>query len=397
MNAAAPPKYPARPAGKRIALVLQGGGALGAYQAGVFQALVEHDYCPDWVAGTSIGSINGGIIAGNAVEKRLERLEEFWKSVSREDFWDIAGTTDVAREIFSHLSVMNAILAGQPGFFIPRPLNLLKMFPFGSVETASYYDTSPLRGTLERLIDFDLINSGATRLSLGAINVTTGVLRYFDSKRDRIRPEHIMASCALPPGFPAVRVENDLYWDGGIYSNTPLDVVLDNMPRVDTLCFMIALFDPKGPEPRSIPEVETRHKDIVYSTRALEHVQTFWRIHNLRRTVRSLFALLPQELKEDPEVQEMADLGCHTTMHIVQIIYPARNWELAFKDADFSWTSIRERWDCGYRDATRTLKWAPWEKPVPKNMGVMVHTLRPEEPDDEGGGDREHLEEYADY
>jgi NTE family protein len=396
MNAAAPLKYPNRPAGKRIALVLQGGGALGAYQAGVCQALVEHGYCPDWVAGTSIGSINGGIITGNAPEKRVERLEEFWRNVSREDLWDIAGTTDAAREIYSSLSVMSAMLAGQPGFFMPRPLNLLKMFPIGSAETASYYDTSPLRGTLEHLIDFDLINSGSVRLSLGAVNLTTGVLRYFDSKTDRICPEHIMASCALPPGFPAVRVEGELYWDGGIYSNTPLEVVLDNMPRVDTLCFMVALFNPRGPEPRSIPEVETRHKDIVYATRALEHVQTFWKTHNLRRTVRSLFALLPQELRDDPEVQAMADLGCNTAMHIVQIIYPTRNWELAFKDVDFSWAAIRERWDCGYRDATRMLEWAPWERPVPQHMGVVVHTLPPEQSDQEVGN-QGYLEQYADY
>jgi NTE family protein len=254
---------PKRPAGKRIALVFQGGGALGAYQGGVFQALEEGGYAPDWVAGTSIGAINGGIIAGNTVENRLRRLQDFWEAVSDADFWRVLGDSEAARHASSSWTILRAFALGRPGFFAPRWFQPSVVFPTGSAETASYYDTAPLRETLERLIDFALLNGGGTRLSVGAVNVLTGGLRYFDSRSDRIGPEHLMASGALPPGFPAVRIEGALYWDGGIYSNTPLEVVLDQVPRTDTLCFMISLFNPAGAEPRSLTEVETRHKDIL--------------------------------------------------------------------------------------------------------------------------------------
>jgi NTE family protein len=371
-------QWPQRPTDKRVALVLQGGGALGAYQAGVFQALDEHGFCPDWVAGTSIGAINSAIVAGNAPENRVARLREFWETVAQEDFWGVARMPDAARQAYSSWSALGAMVAGRPDFFVPRPFNPQAAFPVGSAETASYYDTAPLRGLLERLIDFDLLNGGSVRLSVGAVNVTTGTQRYFDTKVDRICPEHIMASGALPPGFPAVRVEGELYWDGGIYSNTPLEIVLDDLPRHDTLCFMIALFNPAGPEPRSLAEVESRRKDITYASRAREHIEAFSGTHNLRRAVRALYKALPEELRQEPEFRALADLGCYTTMHIVQLIYPTRPWESAFKDVDFSRASIEDRWALGHRDASRMLRQSPWLEPVSRHTGVVVLDLPPE-------------------
>ncbi len=371
-------KFPKKPKGKSTAFVLQGGGALGAYQAGVYQALAEYDYTPDWIAGTSIGAINGGIIAGNEEAKRIAKLEEFWRAVSVQDLWDAASLPDMARSVYSFGSALAAMFTGRPGFFEPRPFYPLGDFPLSSAETASYYDTAPLRKMLEDLIDFDRINDQTIRLSLGAVNIRTGRLRYFDSKKERICPEHIMASGALPPGFPAVQVEGELYWDGAIYSNTPLEIVLDELPRVDTLCFLLALFNPEGPEPRSITQVEDRHKDILYGTRATEHVQAYSKTHNLRRAVRALYARLPEDQRHDPALREFAELGCHTTMHIVQLICPRRDWEVAFKDVDFSWAAIEDRWARGYRDAARMLEWCPWEDPVSPHTGVVVHTLPPE-------------------
>ena len=360
---------------ERVAFVLQGGGALGAYQGGVYQAMTEHDYTPDWIAGTSIGAINGAIIAGNTPENRIFRLKEFWDTVSKTDFWHVLKSADAAQSGYSFLSVLQSMIMGRPGFFSPRGLSPSLIFPTGSAETASFYDTGPLRKTLEHLVDFDLINEGPIRLSVGAVNVTKGTLRYFDSKSDRLGPDHILASGALPPGFPAVRIEDDLYWDGGIYSNTPIEVVLDEVPRVNTLCLMLSLFNPAGPEPRSIAEAEERHKDITYATRMQEHVRTYRRIHNMRRTLRSIYALLPEDVKDNPEIKEMGEQGCATTMHIVQLMYPQKKWESCFKDADFSKASIEERWRLGYRDACLLLKRAPWQDPVSPNTGVVVHTI----------------------
>lgn len=374
-------EFPKRPDHKRVALVLQGGGALGAYQVGVYQALEEHGFTPDWVAGTSIGAINAALIVGNQPGDRLARLEEFWRTVSRTDGWEAVPLPDDLRQFHSQWSVLATVLEGRPGFFAPRWPN-----PFnpGSAETASYYDTSELRKTLQRLIDFDLINDCPTRLSLGAVQVTTGRLRYFDNQIERIGPEHIMASGALPPSFPAVRVDEKLYWDGGIYSNTPLEVVLDDQPRVDTLCFMVALFNPAGPEPHSIPEVQTRHKDIMYGTRYKQHIENYCRLHNLRRAVRALYERLPQAVQDEPEMAELAKQSCHTTMDIVALFYAARHWELAIKDGDFSWTAIEERRAQGYDDTCGVLKRAAWLEPVPPHVGVAVHEV-PHEPEDESG------------
>lgn len=369
----APTICPPRPSDKRVALVLQGGGALGAYQAGVFEALHRHGFHPDWVAGTSIGAFNGAIIAGSPGEAALERLREFWETLTLPDYASADHLPAAARQVYSMCCALASTTSGRPGFFRPRIDAPLGALGGGSAETASYYDTTPLRTLLERLVDFEEINTGHTRLSVGAVNVTTGQLRYFDSHRERIDAQHVMASGALPPAFPAVRVEGDLYWDGGIYSNTPIDVVLEDTPRVDTLCIAVALFPAEGPEPRSLPEVEARHKDIIYGSRSQRHIEGYRRMHNLRRAIDALHQRLPKELHTDPEIRRIADLGCRTTMHIAQLIYPTRDWELSTKDIDFSRASIHERWQAGYDDALHLLKCAPWRERTPQNVGVVVH------------------------
>ncbi|MBI2313703.1 MAG: patatin-like phospholipase family protein [Betaproteobacteria bacterium] len=365
----------ARPQDRRLALVLQGGGALGAYQAGVYQALEEHDLAPDWVAGTSIGAINGALIAGNAPARRLPRLREFWEAVSRPGYWPPANVPGEWRLIAGMASALQAVMTGQPGFFTPRFAPPLFVGSGDSAKNASYYDTDPLRELLSRLVDFTALNQGAIRFSLGAVHVRSGRLRYFDSRFQEIRLEHVMASGALPPGFPAVEVDGELWWDGGIYSNTPLEVVLDDYPRRSTLCFMVDLFNSVGEEPRSIPEVETRHKDITYATRSRQHIETYAKVHNLRNAVSALYDRMPDGLRDDAEVKSWAALGCRTSMEIVHLGYPDRPGELSLKDVDFSSAAIAERWGKGYRDALRAIERAPWREPVPPHVGVVVHEV----------------------
>lgn len=364
-----------KPPNRRIALVLQGGGALGAYQAGVYQALEEFELAPEWVAGTSIGAINGAIIAGNEPGERLPRLKEFWRTVSRPDLGGVNQASDFMRQVASFMSAMQTALTGQRGFFSPRIFPPLVGGPDGSAKQASFYDTSELRALLCRLVDFDCLNRGAVRFSLGAVHVKSGQLRYFDNRFQAIAPEHVMASGALPPGFPAVEVDGELWWDGGIYSNTPLEVVLDDYPRYSTLCFMVDLFNPAGPEPRTIPEVETRHKNIMYATRSRQHIEAYAKIHNMRIAIGELYHMLPEEKRDDPEAKSLAGLGCRTTMEIVHLGYADRDWELATKDVDFSKTAVEDRWAKGYRDALRAIDRAPWLGPVPPHVGVVVHEM----------------------
>jgi NTE family protein len=367
--------FPKGPHIERVALVLQGGGALGAYQVGVFEALAEHGFAPDWVAGTSIGAVNGAIIAGNRPKDRMARLEQFWRGISRQGC-GVNGLTPELRQCYSFWSALQAFMSGQPDFFTSRwPPPLIAP---GDACSASFYDTSPLRSLLQHLVDFEFLNEkAAVRFSVGAVHVTSGRLRYFDNKLQPIHVEHVMASGALPPGFPAVKVDDQPFWDGGVYSNTPLEVVLDDYPRVNTLCFMVDLFNAEGREPRTIDEVMTRYKDIQYATRSREHIETYARMHNLRRTVRALYKRLPEEVRNDPEVQQMAAMGCRTTMDIVHLSYRDAPWELSTKDADFSWAAIEERWALGYRDATRACAAAPWLEPAPPHVGVVVHELPP--------------------
>src|SRR3954451_10962138 len=302
------PSAPATtPAKAQPVLVLQGGGALGSYQAGAYQALCHFDFEPEWVAGISIGAINAAIIAGNEPEKRVDRLKEFWDMVSQPVPWSPVGQGDRARSFFNETSAAIIATFGVPGFFTPRfpPASL---WPPGSADAMSYYDTAPLKKTLERLVDFDRINDLKTRLSIGAVGVTSGNFKYFDNFEfkqlgKKIGPEHIMASGALPPGFPSIVIEGEHYWDGGIASNTPLDYVLDAEVDNDLLIFQVDLFSARGELPSSLLEAAEREKDIRYSSRTRLNTDKNKQVHNARMALRDLIGKLPDYLKNDPSVE----------------------------------------------------------------------------------------------
>jgi NTE family protein len=364
----------------RIALVLQGGGALGAYQAGVFQALHENALAPDWVVGTSIGAINAAIIAGNQPEDRVKRLREFWTGVAHNDCYDLNQVTDAARRYSSWLATVDATLRGVPGFFAPRTGTLPGLM-FGSgmavaPELASFYDTSGLRKTLGKLIDFELLNrTDGVRLSVNAVKVTSGELTSFDSKQQEIDVEHILASGALPPGFPAVRVDGELYWDGGLYSNTPLETVLDDQPAVDTLCFMVDLWRAEGSEPTTLDEVQTRQKDVMFASRSKRHIDEFLRVRKQQRLLRAMYDRLPASLRTPGDAALMKEMGCDTTLHIVSLPYGGQDWHMSSKDINFSSGSLMWRWDQGYADALRAIEQAAWMAEVDEDVGVVVHDL----------------------
>jgi NTE family protein len=349
-----------RPPFERTALLLQGGGALGAYQAGVYEALAEAQLHPDWIAGISIGAINGALIAGNAPEARLDKLRAFWERVTAKPFcnWSerlFLARNDTVRQWQNQLSANLALLSGVSGFFSPRfPAPWL--LPSGTMEATSFYDTSRLRLTLEQLIDFDRINAQRVRFSVGAVNVRSGNLVCFDTATHTIGPEHIMASAALPPGFPAVEIDGEHYWDGGLVSNTPLQWVVDSRPHLDTLAFQVDLWDARGELPRTIAEVATRQKEIQYSSRTRAGTDQFKYVQRLRHAIANLLGKLPEELKNGPEAQVLRPVGNHKVYNIVHLIYRARNYEGHSKDYEFSRASMQEHWSAGYDDAVLTLR-----------------------------------------
>jgi NTE family protein len=353
---------------KQIALVLQGGGALGSYQAGVYEAMAEHGYQPDWVAGISIGSINSAIIAGNAPEDRVARLREFWDQVSSPSASWLDLPLDVWQDTMRRLSAISALMFGQPGFFRP---NLLRCWTTGTLPT-SYYDTSDLKETLERLVDFDRINARETRFSVGAVNVQTGNFAYFDNVRQTIRPEHVMASGALLPGFPAIEIDGEFYWDGGLVSNTPLRYILETLPRHSTLAFQVDVFAALGELPSSLDAVSEREKDIRYSSRTRMGVETFRYAHNLRRNIAKLLAKLPDTLKNEPEVEFLSRAACQTTMDIVELIYCPTASQGPSKDYEFLHATMLRRWNQGLSDARASIASAPWLEPAPPEVAVRT-------------------------
>jgi len=349
-----------RPPFECIALVLQGGGALGAYQAGVYEALAEADLHPDWIAGISIGAINGALIAGNAPEARVDKLRAFWERVTAKPYCDwserlFPAKSDAARQWLNQISANLALVSGASGFFTPRfPAPWLHL-P-GTIEATSAYDTGSLKATLEQLIDFDRINASRMRLSIGAVNVRTGNFVYFDTATRTIGPEHIMASAALPPGFPAVEIEGEHYWDGGLVSNTPLQWLVESRPHRDTLTFQVDLWSARGELPRTLAEVSTRQKEIQYSSRTRAGTDSFEYVQRLRRAMADLFEKLPEDLRNGHEAQLLRSAADHKVYNIVHLIYRARNYEGHSKDYDFSHASMREHWRAGYHDAIRTLR-----------------------------------------
>src|ERR1700731_2088137 len=343
-----------------IALLLQGGGALGAYQAGVYEALAEANLHPDWIAGISIGAINGALIAGNAPELRVDKLRAFWERVTAKPVCDwgerlFPAKNDAVRLWLSQVSAYSALAGGASGFFSPRfPPPWLH--PPGSTSATSFYDTSHLKETLEELVDFDRINAQRLRFSVGAVNVRSGNFVYFDTATQPIGPEHIMASAALPPGFPAVEIEGEHYWDGGLVSNTPLQWIVESRPHLDTLAFQIDLWSARGELPRTLAEVSTRQKEIQYSSRTRAGTHSFKYVQRLRRAMADLFGKLPEDLQNSAEAQLLRPVGDHKVYNIVHLIYRARNYEGHSKDYDFSRASMQEHWRAGYHDAIRTLR-----------------------------------------
>jgi NTE family protein len=343
-----------------VALLLQGGGALGAYQAGVYEALADTDLHPDWIAGISIGAINGALIAGNAPEARVDKLRSFWERVTDKPYFDwrersFLANSDAARRWLNQVSSYFTLAGGASGFFTPRfPAPWLH--PLGTAAATSFYDTDRLKQTLEELVDFDRINAGRPRFSVGAVNVRSGNFVYFDTTTHTLGPQHIMASAALPPGFPAVEIEGEYYWDGGLVSNTPLQWIVDSRPHFDTLAFQVDLWNARGELPRTIAEVATRQKEIQYSNRTRAGTASFEDIQRLRRALADLFEKLPEALRNGSEAQLLQPLGDHKVYNIVHLVYRAENYEGQSKDYDFSRASMEEHWRAGRRDAIRTLR-----------------------------------------
>ncbi len=363
-----------RPTAAKTALVLQGGGALGAYQGGVFEALQETGVEIDWVAGISIGAINAALIAGNRPEKRVPALRKFWQKITSNVVWPAPELGDNARQIFNRLSSFSSMGAGQPGFFSPRvPPPYLRAH--GAPGAASFYDTSELRQTLLELIDFDLINSGKTRLSVGAVNVRTGNFIYFDSAHREIAPEHIMASGALPPGFPAVEIDGECYWDGGLVSNTPLMHVLEDDGEEDMLVFQVDLFSSRGGLPGDLFEVENRRKQIGFSSRTRLNTDHFQQTHALKKAIAELYQALPPESRQDPRLKDLSELGQSHSVSIVHLIYRPRRYELHSSDYEFSRASMKEHWQSGHNDTQRTLHDPDWAASPDPQVGVRVFDL----------------------
>jgi NTE family protein len=355
----------------QVVLVLQGGGALGAYQVGVYQALHEAGIEPDWVIGTSIGAINASLIAGNDPTDRLARLDTFWDQMQAHapaaPGLDWFGLGNLAAN-------MATVMRGIPDFFTPNLHAWRGQNAALGVEAAAYYSTAPLRDTLTTLIDWDYLCECRTRMTVGAVNAVSGHMRYFDTRKEKLSVEHVMASGALPPAFGAIRIDGEPYWDGGIYSNTPIEAVLDDKPRRDSVIFAVNVWHQTGPEPASIREVMSRQKDIQYASRADSHIARQKQIHKLRHVIRELHGQIPAGKRDDAKVKELASWGCGSTMHVVHLVAPRLEGEDHTKDIDFTPAGVRARRQAGYADTLRMIQRTPWtQKAADPIEGVIEH------------------------
>nr|HAT8713101.1 patatin-like phospholipase family protein [Legionella jordanis] len=369
------------PVWNRVAFLFQGGGALGAFQVGVYEALHEAGYQLDWVSGISIGAIHAAIVAGNKPEHRVDKLKEFWQIIASPAYfswWDQYLENMGLRRLYNQMHAQTTLLFGQPGFFKPRLVNP-HFLSQSTPDEISFYDTAILRETLEHLIDFNILNNGKTRLTLPAVRVDNGEQVLFDSKNQIIYPEHIMASGALPPGFPAVRIDGVLYWDGGLVNNTPIEVILNDLPRVSTLCFMIQLFDPEGKEPATLDEVLLKQKDLTYASNYKRAIKSFCEAHDLRHAITELYDLLPEAMKKEPKVQEIRAMGCRTVMVMVRFHRHAIESDLSSKDYAFSSLAISEGIRMGYQQASEALKDSVWLQPVDSHVGAVLYDMAPHE------------------
>ncbi|SFJ77588.1 NTE family protein [Bradyrhizobium sp. Gha] len=354
----------------QVVLVLQGGGALGSYQAGVYQAIHEAGIEPDWIIGTSIGAINASLIAGNEPQNRLARLKAFWKRMEQNPIWNLRTAFP---DFNDKLSYWATVTNGIPGFFRPNPLaHAGDSYPLGA-DHAGFYSTAPLEKTLSELVDFDLVNRCKPRLTVGAAHVRTSQMRYFDSRDGDLTVKHVMASGALPPAFPAIRIDGELYWDGGILSNTPTEAVFDDNPRKDSLIFAVHLWNPMGHEPTTMAEVFNRHKDVQYSSRIASQIARQQQAHRLRHVINQLASRLPESERADPAVRELTGYGCRTRMHVVRLLAPQLDRETHTKDIDFSPKGIMRRWEAGYSHTKAVLDHKPWRGEFDPLTGVILH------------------------
>ncbi|MGF6776247.1 patatin-like phospholipase family protein [Paraburkholderia sp. GAS334] len=355
-------------------VVLQGGGALGAYQAGVYAGLAECGVEPDWIAGVSIGAINAALIAGNPSARRVERLRAFWERASARSPFIPPAVFDPIRPFFNLVSAASTVAFGVPGFFTPRfpaPLTAHE----DDIKALSLYDTRPLKATLEELVDFDLVNSNGIRLSLGAVNVRSGNSMYFDSSKMRIGPEHVMASGALPPGFPAVEIDGEWYWDGGIACNSPLWYVLDEDYRMSALILQVDVFSGLGALPQNIAQMQERAKDIQYASKTRFNTSRISEIEELRAALRRLLDKLPPTMKDDPDVAKLTTISTRGAVALVHFINRNRSQSSNYKDYEFSRATVMELWDFGYSDAKRSIADPEWQNATNLGNGIRIYDL----------------------
>ncbi|WP_294339486.1 patatin-like phospholipase family protein [uncultured Sphingomonas sp.] len=336
-----------------VALVLQGGGALGSYQAGVIEALADTGIAIDWVAGISIGAVNAAIVAGNPPDKRVERLKAFWDTTTSALPSFPIFPQDQVREFVHEWSAWSVMAIGVPGFFTPRGVPPTFAAP-GTPAALSFYDSAPLASTLDTLIDWDLLNTGPVRLSVGAVDVESGNFRYFDTTTERLDARHIMASGALPPGLPPVEIDGRWYWDGGIVSNTPLTHVLDHQ-SAEMLVFQVDLFSAAADRPKTIMDVMAREKEIRFSSRTRQVSAERLKLRKEREAIRTLIAKLPPELRDDPEVAALAQEADEMPVSLVHLIYRANAWEGGARDFEFSARTMREHWTAGRAAVAETM------------------------------------------
>ncbi|WP_156678640.1 patatin-like phospholipase family protein [Sphingomonas profundi] len=348
-----PVRRAALPLPDQVALVLQGGGALGAYQAGVYEALAGAAIEIDWVAGISIGAVNAAIIAGNPPARRVDRLRAFWDGVSGSlpsfPIWP----GERMREAVHLLSAGWVAAAGIPGFFSPRLIPPV-LAPAGTPGALSFYDSAPLAATLDALVDWDLLNDGPVRLSVGAVELESGNFHYFDSRRERIDARHIMASGALPPGLPPVEIDGRLWWDGGLVSNTPLSHVLDSQAG-DLLVFQVDLFAAANDRPKTMMDVMSRAKEIQFSSRTRQISDQLLKLRREREAIRKVLAKLPADLAGDPDVTALAEAAREHSVNLVQLVYRANAWEGGSRDYEFSARTMGEHWSAGQAAVAQTI------------------------------------------
>ena len=373
----------ALPPYQTVALVLQGGGALGAYQAGVYEGLHEAGIVPNWIAGISIGAINTALIAGNAPEHRVAKLKAFWETVCQpaygfalppaveHAFFDSSAPV---RTAFTAMQALSAIVDGQKGFFVPRVPPPLP-FTQGTPDTASWYDTAPLKATLERLCDFDRINSGETRVSVAAVNVGTGNFAYFDNQHTKLRAEHFIASGSLPPGFAATEIDGEFYWDGGLMSNTPLSEVIQATPRRDTLAFQVDLWSARGPVPTNLTDVQGRMKDIQYSSRTRLVTDVMQHSQRFRHVLREVLSRVAPEHRDDPWCKLAEELSSSHRYNVFQLVYRDKEFDGNYKDYQFGSSTMNVHWGCGLRDIRESLAQPGWLDMPENDAGFVTHDI----------------------